>query len=295
MPVLSAPALDRVAALRGAGARPLHVLDVGANPIEGEVSYRGLLDAGHARVTGFEPQPEAFARLAALKGPHETYLPDAVGDGSPVTLRLTKTGGFASVFEPDARAAALLGWGRGMRVVERLHVPTVRLDDLDLGGPVDFLKIDVQGAELGIIAHGRAALSQAIAVQTEVRFLPIYAGEPRFGALDGELHAQGFAFHDFLHLKRVPYAGPRAARLRRRAARQVVDGDAVYLRDLTGAGAWGDDALLRLAILALGVFASPAVAVHCLDILAARGRCTDAEVEAVIDALPEALRAEVVA
>lgn len=292
MPILSAAALDRLVAMRGAGAAPLHVLDVGANPIEGEVSYRGLLDAGLARVTGFEPQAEALARLQAKKGPMETYLPQAVGDGSAVRLHLTRAGGFTSIWPAEPKVARLLGWGRSMKALEVVDLPTVRLDDLGLP-PVDFLKIDVQGSELPIISNGRATLAGAVAVQTEVRFLPIYAGEPRFGALDGELHAQGFAFHDFVHLKRVSLAGPHADRLRRRAFRQVVDGDAIYLRDLTGTADWPDDRLLRLAILAVGVFESAGVAVHCLDLLAARGRCTEAEVEAFIALLPETLLAGV--
>lgn len=292
MPILSAAALERLVAMRGAGAAPLHVLDVGANPIEGEVSYRGLLDAGLLRVTGFEPQAEALARLQAKKGPLETYLPPAVGDGRMVRLHLTRAGGFTSIWPADTAVAGLLGWGRAMTALEVVDLPTVRLDDLDLGA-VDFLKIDVQGSELAIISNGRAALAGAVAVQTEVRFLPIYAGEPRFGALDGELHAQGFAFHDFVHLKRVGLAGPHADRLRRRSFRQVVDGDAIYLRDLTGIGAWDDDRILRLAILAVGVFESAGVAVHCLDTLAARGRCSAAEVDAFIGLLPEALLAGV--
>lgn len=293
MPILSVAALERLVAMRGAGAAPLHVLDVGANPIEGEVSYRGLLDAGLARVTGFEPQAEALARLQELKGPMETYLPEAIGNGSPVQLHLTRVGGFTSIFPADAGVARLLGWTRAMRAREVVEVPTARLDGIDLGGPVDFLKIDVQGSELAIISNGRNALEQAVAVQTEVRFLPIYAGEPRFGALDDELHGQGFAFHDFVHLKRVGLAGPHADRLRRRSFRQVVDGDAIYLRDLTKIDTWPDDQILRLAILAVGVFESAGVAVHCLDVLAARGRCSAGEVDAFIALLPAALLAGV--
>jgi len=35
------------------------VLDIGANPIDGEPPYKGMLAAGLCTVTGFEPQAEA--------------------------------------------------------------------------------------------------------------------------------------------------------------------------------------------------------------------------------------------
>ncbi|MEY2960301.1 MAG: hypothetical protein RLZ60_131, partial [Pseudomonadota bacterium] len=58
----------------------LHVLDIGANPlIEGDVSYKPLLDHGHAEVFGFEPQEDALAALNDRKSDNETYLPHALG------------------------------------------------------------------------------------------------------------------------------------------------------------------------------------------------------------------------
>ena len=292
MPVLSEAALRHLVALRGADAPPVHVLDVGANPIEGDAPYKQLLELGLCRVTGFEPQPKALAQLLERKGPLEHYLPDALGDGDDAPFHVTHQGGFSSVFPADKRVARLLGFARAMRPVETLTVPTRRLDSLDEVGPVDFLKIDVQGSELAIIRNGAARLSSAVAVQTEVRLLPVYAGEPRFGALDDELSKQGFAFHDFVHLKRVNFAGPRSARLRRRSARQVVDGDAIYLRDLSRAELMSDDQLFRMAILAVGAFESATAAVHCLDLLAERGRVSAADADAFVNLLPDTLTPE---
>lgn len=289
MAILSQAALDHVVGLRKPGAPLIHVLDVGANPIEGDAPYKALLEQGLCRVTGFEPQPLALAQLLERKGPHETYLADAVGAGGEAVLHLTRASGFTSLFRADDRVAGLLGWTRQMRRTGTIAVTTRRLDEMAAVGPVDFLKIDVQGSELAIISNAVARLSEAVAVQTEVRFLPIYDGEPRFGDLDRELAAQGFQFHDFVHLKRVNLAGAHAGRLRRRAARQVVDGDAIYLRDLSRAEMLGRDQLLRMAVLALGVFGSAGVAVHCLDILAERGQVVAGAVETLIGLLPPEL------
>ncbi|MBL4690091.1 MAG: hypothetical protein JKY68_01280 [Rhodospirillales bacterium] len=50
----------------------IDVVDIGSNPIDAEPPYSGLLRAGLARVTGFEPNPDALAELEAKKGDNET-------------------------------------------------------------------------------------------------------------------------------------------------------------------------------------------------------------------------------
>src|SRR3954469_6102059 len=87
--------------------RLTEVVDVGANPIDGDPPYRAMLQAGLCRVTGFEPQEEALRKLEQTKGPNERYLPYVVGDGNAATLRLCTAPGMTSLFEPDARVLGL--------------------------------------------------------------------------------------------------------------------------------------------------------------------------------------------
>ena len=61
--------------------RLTEVVDVGANPIDGDPPYARMLLAGLCRITGFEPQEVALLELQRRKGPNERYLPYAVGDG----------------------------------------------------------------------------------------------------------------------------------------------------------------------------------------------------------------------
>ena len=60
--------------------RLTEVVDVGANPIDGEPPYAPMLAAGLCRVTGFEPQHHALLKLQSRNGPSECYLPYGVGE-----------------------------------------------------------------------------------------------------------------------------------------------------------------------------------------------------------------------
>src|SRR4051812_25241847 len=92
------------------------VVDVGANPIDGDPPYRPLLAAGLCTVVGFEPQLDALHALNARKGAAETYLPYVVGNGEPGVLRVCSSGGMSSLFRPDKNVARYFrgfeAWGQ---------------------------------------------------------------------------------------------------------------------------------------------------------------------------------------
>lgn len=109
----------------------INIVDIGANPIDGEPPYKLLLKEGHARVTGFEPNQAALDRLNLKKGPNETYLPNAVFDGSEQELRVCVAQGMTSLLEPNLDLLSYFhgfpNWGK---VRERIKIATVRLDDV---------------------------------------------------------------------------------------------------------------------------------------------------------------------
>ena len=268
-------ATRRRAVLTGglAPSRPMRICDVGASDLSSAAPYAGLVADSCAEVFGFEPNPAEFARLEAAKSPAETYFPTAIGPGGKATLHIHAKPGFTSLYPLDPAALAALGkekWLRGAG--KTLAVETRRLDDIDALPPVDLLKMDLQGGELEVLRGGRAKLAEAVAVVTEVRFHRIYAGEPLWGDLDAELRAQGFKLHKLMFAKSVmlPHAHEDKV-VRGRLTSQLLDGDAVYIRDAMPAEL-SDDALAFLALAADAAFDSPDLALGCLDQLIARGR-----------------------
>jgi len=174
-----------------APARPTAIVDVGANPIDGDPPYKAMLAAGLCDVVGFEPQADALAKLEKMAGPRERYLPYVLGDGTAQTLNVCNLGGMTSLLVPDPAHLALFNlfptWGT---VKEQIPVTTRRLDDIAEVAEMDFLKMDVQGAERDVLAHGRGKLKAAVAVQMEVSFISLYQGQPTLGEMDLSRHAE---------------------------------------------------------------------------------------------------------
>jgi FkbM family methyltransferase len=253
-------------------ARPLSIADVGSNPLS-PPPYRALLDANKCVVIGFEPQPAEFERLQAARGAHEQYFPHAIGDGSDIDLNVYRGSGLTSAFPICEKTVKFLQrWQRGAELVGRQRMKTTPLDQVEGLPAIDLLKIDIQGGELAAFRHARGVLTRAVCVITEVSFLQLYkGGAPSFGDIHAELTSQGFILHKFLFTKAVPLPGSQdhIAPIGK-ARNQLVDGDAVYIKDLREPRSLDDQQLKALAILADTTFASPDLAVRCLDELVAR-------------------------
>ncbi len=252
------------AALTGVDLR-VKVVDVGANPIDGDPPYAALLRAGAAEVVGFEPNRAALADLDARKGPHETYLPHALGDGGRHRLHLCQAPGMTSLLEPDPAVLGLFhgfpDWGRVLATEE---VATVRMDDLPETAGADLLKLDIQGAELMVLRHAQARLRDAVVIQAEVEFLPLYRGQPLFAEVEVFLRDHGFRFHRFFPavsraIRPVLVGGDPYAGLS-----QLVWADAIFVRDLTRTEALSARQLLAAAAILHGCYGSYDLVFHLL-------------------------------
>jgi len=241
------------------------VVDIGANPIDGDPPYKDLLQKRGCRVTGFEPQPEALAILNKRKSELETYLPDVVGDGNPATLRICRAPGMTSLYKPDSKMLAhFCGFPQWGTVVREIAASTTRLDDLIGEDDLDFLKIDVQGSELTVIKNGGRCLAHAVAIQAEVSFLPLYEEQPTFAEIDQALHKLGFVLHTFAAINKRMIAPLFDEKNPYAALNQLLEADAVYVRNFTRPEAMTDEQLKHLAIIAHHCYGSFDLAANCI-------------------------------
>lgn len=253
-------------------SRPMRICDVGASRLS-EPPYQGLLDDGLAQIYGFEPSEDQFAKLMAAKSEHETYFREAVGLPGARVLYLHPTPGFTSLFPLDPEALRAIGKEKWLSDrITPVPLSPVTLDTLADLPTLDLLKMDLQGGELEVLRGGISKLSRAVAVVSEVRFHRIYRDEPLFGDVDAELRRQGFKLHKFLFTKSVMMPHEHEDEVvRSQLTSQLLDGDAVYIRDCDLGSSLDDDQLIFLALAADSVFDSPDLALACIDHLIARG------------------------
>jgi len=227
------------------------IVDIGANPIDGDPPYKAMLAAGLCEVTGFEPQPAALEKLNRAKGPQERYLPHVVADGTERTLHFCELEGMTSLLVPDPAHLALFNlfptWGT---VKDRIAVKTRKLDDIAEIAAMDFLKMDVQGAEREVLAHGQAKLKDTVVIQTEVSFVPLYKDQPSFGDMDLALRGLGFLPHSVSGTKIWPIAPMVVGDAPNRGIRQLLETDMVYVRDFTEADGMSAEQWKHLALVA---------------------------------------------
>lgn len=95
---------------------------------------------------------------------------------------------------------------------------------------IDFLQIDVQGAELQVLEGACEILNRSVlAVQAEVEFSHLYSEQPLFADVDTHLRKQGFTLFDLEQAYRLRARTPIGSAVRNG---QLLWGDAFYFRDL---------------------------------------------------------------
>ncbi len=263
------------------------VVDIGANPIDGdEPPYLKMLADGLCRVTGFEPQPEALAKLQADKGPHEQYLPHVVGDGGEHTLHVCAASGMTSLLEPDPMMFGYLHFDKWAQVLDRIPVQTRRLDDITEIKHMDFLKIDIQGGELAVFQNGYDALAETVVVHTEVAFIPLYIDAPNQGQIDLELRGQGFVPHCFTVVRKWAIPPAVIDGDPRKSLNQIYEADIVYVRDFTHPDSMTAEQLKHLALIAHHCYGSVDLALHCIMLLEQRGALRAGAQQRYLETLP---------
>jgi protein O-GlcNAc transferase len=244
----------------------LKIVDVGAMSLgEGTDAYSPLTNATPCDVYGFEPVAVEFEKLKASAKPGHHYLPYFVGDGSARTFYECNFAMTSSLFEPNS---ALLAKFQNLEELARVQktypVQTTRLDDIPELRGTDFLKADVQGAELMVFEGAAELLDDTLVVHAEVEFVELYKGQPLFAEVDTYLRSKGFVLHLLgkagRTFKPLVFMNDPNATLS-----QILWGDAVYVRDFMLFDRLSGQALLKMATILHETYHSVDLAAVALD------------------------------
>jgi FkbM family methyltransferase len=182
--------------------QPRTVIDVGAAFGDWSSFAAGVFP--DARFLLVEPLAEfaPFLETRARELPNAVFIGEAAGEVS----------GTAPLHVHRDLVGTSLRSESGLSADDR-QVPVTTIDDLvarvGAEGPL-VLKLDVQGAELDVLAGAGASLGQTALVQLETLLLPFYEGAPGLADIVAFMRNAGFVVYDAVDLGYRPFDGALA-------------------------------------------------------------------------------------
>lgn len=242
------------------------ILDVGARPVGEAEPFQSILSHfPGSRVVAIEVDPQLCAELNRNAQPGLCYYPNALGRAQE-TRRFYETAHpmCSSLYQPNERLLNRFNCLDVAKLKAIDSIDTVSLDEfvrMHSIGPIDFIKVDVQGAELDVFVGGVRTLADTLAILSEVEFVPLYLDQPLFGDVSRFLAEQGIAFHKFLEISGRTLR-PFLINDDPTYMTQQLWGVALFLRDLSRIERLTSPQLLKMAVLA-NLYKSPDVAGVC--------------------------------
>lgn len=286
---------------------PMRIADVG---VRGGPEPCWDIYGNQLHLIGFEPDVEECKRLNRLAknkpplGRKEEYYSIALyRDKGTYTLHISKNKEASSLFQTNRDFVSRFPHESPGAIIASAQVQTTDIDAfLKENGIdyVDFMKIDVEGAELAVLEGAGNLLSESLlGLSIEVFFQPYHIGRPLFGDIDKYLRGLGFMFFDF----------PYEERWRRKTLAdndpitwygtgQLIWAQALYFYDFPTRMKKGADCGLRridrLKVLKSAslaeVFGFPDFAVELLQNAKSIGLLNEEEVRLMVGLLPPLLK-----
>lgn len=242
------------------------VVDAGAAGA-GETNRWGFL-GNRLELHGFEADEEECAKLleAAPPGATVRYYNAFLGRSAPKRTFLIAHAFNNSFYPTDyawyaRRRSYHIGPAVRLSelyaVAKTLEVESISLDDWAMRYGVvgvDYLKVDIEGAELELMQASPRIMAGVLGVSVDVTFHADWIGAPTFADVDIWIRSQGFVLFDMNGIKRgtqydTPVVAPRGHPT---LSGQLACANAIYFRDplVEGARPMTTEATLKLAAIA---------------------------------------------
>jgi len=245
------------------------LLEVGAVKIsEEEEPFYELLDYfPSSKIVGFEIDKEVCDKMNLSARDGVKYYPHALGEfNESKKLYITNHPMCSSLYKPNEDLISLYHNFEAAYLKSKTTIKTITLDNfLETNniGSLDFIKIDVQGAELDIFRGGKKALKDVLKIVCEVEFIHHYENQPLFGDVCKFLNGYDLMFNKFLGMAGRSLR-PIVFNSDKNFASQHIWSDAIFIKHIQKISQLSDKKLLKLSLLA-AVYESLDLTHYCLS------------------------------
>ncbi len=243
------------------------ILEIGALPLGENEGFHFLLEAfPGSRIIAFEVDDGLCENLNKKAQAGLQYYPIALGRTEEKRhFYQTMHPMCSSLYMPNEK---LLDRYNNLEVARLKSIDTMNTVSLDYFvsnhdiGSIDFIKIDIQGAELEVFEGGATSLKDTLGIVSEVEFVPLYENQPLFGDVCAFLAKQGIVFHKFLGMSGRTLK-PLILQNNLNFATQHLWSDVLFLRDIDQLSRLSSQQLLKYAVIS-SLYNSLDVALFCI-------------------------------
>jgi FkbM family methyltransferase len=245
------------------------IIEIGAIQIQDQKEpFYELLDYfPSSKIIGFELEKEVCEKMNLNSREGVKYYPYALGKANERRkLYITQHPMCCSLYKPNEELIKLYNNFEVAHLKEETDIDTVSLDyflDKHEIGNIDFIKIDVQGAELDIFQGASKALKDVLKIVCEVEFVPHYQNQPLFGDVCNHLIKHDLMFNKFLGLSGRALK-PIMLNNDPNLASQHIWSDAVFIYHIQKIKNLTDEQILKLSLLSC-VYFSLDLTFYCLS------------------------------
>ena len=244
------------------------MIEVGALKIQSKPEpFYELLDYfPSSRIIAFEIDKDVCEKMNSEASKGVKYYPYALGKANEKRkLYVTQNPMCTSLYKPNEKFLKLYNNFEVAYLKKETEIETISLDyfvEKNNIENIDFIKIDVQGAELDVFRGGIRSLSNVLKVVCEVEFVSVYENQPLFGDVCNFMNQNDLMFNKFLKLSGRALK-PIILNNNANLASQHIWSDAVFIRDIEKIQNLTDIQLIKLSLLAC-VYSSLDLTFYCL-------------------------------
>jgi len=245
------------------------IIEIGALQIQDkkEPFYQLLDYFPSSKIIGFEIDQEVCEKMNINSREGVKYYPYALGKANERRkLYITQDPMCCSLYKPNEELLKLYNNLEVAYLKEETEIDTVSLDyfiDKHEIGNIDFIKIDVQGAELDIFQGASKTLKNVLKIVCEVEFVPHYQNQPLFGDVCNHLIKHDLMFNKFLDLAGRSLK-PVVMNNKLNFPSQYIWSDAIFIYHIQKIKNLTDEQILKLSLFAC-VYLSLDLTFYCLS------------------------------